>query len=292
MRNAILLFLAALLVACLPRLAAAQAVLTLTSQDCVYNPGDNPAWAAATLEDSAWRPYSQWRADMSQPRLWVRCHLSLSNLLSVSQPVIQIRFYGPYELYLDGKLIGGSGNLATGDFSLNAIRSYTVAAAQIANVPQSIALRAFDRNRLYYPGPIRSTIQRPFRLCAGDSSLLEALRADEVVSGIPTHAVTIICYAIIGVLNLPLFALYAFDSSRKAVLLLAPDVVFLAVLRWNEFAAATVRRSKARKPSALGRGAQFHCRSASSQSHAAPVLKSELSSPVGPSRYACLSPRG
>ena len=36
---------------CLPRLAAAQAVLTLTPQDCVYRQGDDLAWASPSLDD-------------------------------------------------------------------------------------------------------------------------------------------------------------------------------------------------------------------------------------------------
>jgi hypothetical protein len=171
--------------------------------------------------------------------LWIRCHANLSALLSVSQPALQVRLYGPYELYLDGKRFAGSGNLATGDFLLNAIRSYPVAAAQIAQAPQLIALRVFDRSTLYYPGPIRGSIRFPFRLRAGESSLLEALRASEVLSGARTHAITTICYSIIGILSFPLFALFAFDASRRAVLLLALYVLVLAVLPWNEFAVAT-----------------------------------------------------
>ena len=124
MRRAGLPSLLALLLLCLPRLAAAQSVLTLTPQDCVYRQGDDLAWASPNLDDSAWQPYSHWHADLSHPRLWIRCHGNLSALLSVSQPALQVRLYGSYELYLDGKRFAGSGNLATGDFSLNAIRSY------------------------------------------------------------------------------------------------------------------------------------------------------------------------
>ena len=93
----------ALLLLCLPRLAAAQAVLTLTPQDCVYRQGDDLAWASPTLDDSAWQLYSHWHADLSHPRLWICCHANLSGLLSVSQPALQVRLYGPYELYLDGR---------------------------------------------------------------------------------------------------------------------------------------------------------------------------------------------
>jgi hypothetical protein len=153
-----------LLLLCLPRLAAAQAVLTLTPQDCVYRQGDDLAWASPTLDDSAWQPYSHWHADLSHPRLWIRCHANLSGLLSVSQPALQVRLYGPYELFLDGQRFAGSGNLATGDFSLNAIRSYPLVAAQIAQAPQLIAMRVFDRSTLYYPGPIGGIIRLPFRL--------------------------------------------------------------------------------------------------------------------------------
>jgi hypothetical protein len=229
----------ALLLLCLPRLAAAQAVLTLTPQDCVYRQGDDLAWAAPSLDDSAWQLYSHWHADLSHPRLGIRCHGNLSGLLSVSQPALRVRFYGPYELYLDGKPFAASGNLATGAFSLNAIRSYPVVAAQIAQAPQLIAMRVFDRSTLYNAGTVGGIIRLPFRLRAGDSSLLQALRAYEVLSGARTHAITTICYSIIGILSIPLLALFAFDPSRKPVLLLALYALFLAVLHWNEFAVAT-----------------------------------------------------
>jgi hypothetical protein len=229
----------ALLLLSLARVAAAQSVLTLTPQDCVYRQGDDLAWASPMLDDSSWQPYSHWHADLSHPRLWIRCHANLSGLLSVSQPALQVRLYGPYELYLDGKRFAGSGNLATGGFSLNAIRSYPVAAAQIAQAPQLIALRVFDRSTLYNPGTISGIIRLPFRLRAGNASLLQALRAYEVLSGARTHAITTICYSIIGILSFPLFALFAFDPSRKSVLLLALYALALAVLRWNEFAVAT-----------------------------------------------------
>jgi hypothetical protein len=39
----------ALLLLCLPLLAAAQAVPNLTPQDCVYRQGDDLAWASPTL---------------------------------------------------------------------------------------------------------------------------------------------------------------------------------------------------------------------------------------------------
>jgi hypothetical protein len=101
---------------------------------------------------------------------WIRCHANLSALLSVSQPALQVRLYGAYELYLEGERFAGSGNLASGNFRLNAIRSYPIAPAQIAHAPQLIAMRVFDRSTLYYAGPIGGIIRQPWNRSVAERS--------------------------------------------------------------------------------------------------------------------------
>src|ERR1700739_1746630 len=218
--------------------AAAQSLLTLTPKDCAYHPGDDPAWAAPSIDESGWRPYSEWHADLAHPRLGIRCHTNLSELRSAAHPAIQVRLYGAYELYLDGSRVGAAGNLGTGNFRLDVIRSYPLAPAKVADSPRVIALRVFDRSTLYYVGPLRGIVNRPFRLAAGDASLLDALRAQEFVSRARGYSTTVIYYAIVGILCIPLLALYLFDRTRKPVLLLCLASLGLCCSRSNEFAEA------------------------------------------------------
>ncbi len=119
MRKTILLFLL------LPWPLVAQSVFSVAASQCVWHAGDNPAWAAASLDESGWQPYSQWKANDNPPQLWVRCHADLSSLQGVAQPAVQDPLSTlPHRLSLDGQLMGGAGNLHNGNFSINAIRSY------------------------------------------------------------------------------------------------------------------------------------------------------------------------
>src|SRR5579862_288928 len=126
MRKAILLFLVAAAAPVVPVPLAAQSFVTVSPSQCVWHAGDTPAWAAANLDESGWQPYSTWTADTAQPHLWVRCHVELDSLRSIAQPAIQVTLYSAYQLYLNGALIGAEGDLANGNTSLNAIRSYAI----------------------------------------------------------------------------------------------------------------------------------------------------------------------
>ncbi len=115
-----------LLLMLVPASLAAQSIISVPSQQCVWHAGDNPAWAAANLDESDWQPYSAWTPNSGQPHLWVRCHTDLSSLHSVAQPALQVTLYSAYQLYLNGALLASAGNLGNGNTSLNAIRSWPI----------------------------------------------------------------------------------------------------------------------------------------------------------------------
>jgi len=59
-----------LILACLfPAAFAAQSIITVPPQQCVWRTGDDPAWAASNLDESGWQPYSAWTANSAQPHL-------------------------------------------------------------------------------------------------------------------------------------------------------------------------------------------------------------------------------
>ena len=121
--------------------AFAQGVITIDTQKCVWHPGDDPAWAASTLDETGWQPYSRWKLNPDQPRIWVRCHADLSSLRSLANPTIQVRLHAAYQIYFNGSLIGNSGNLSNGNFTIDGIRAYPISANLLSAPTASIALR-------------------------------------------------------------------------------------------------------------------------------------------------------
>ncbi len=223
-----------------PGSLAAQSVVNVPTSQCVWRAGDDPAWAAPGLDESGWQPYSQWKSADSQPRLWVRCHADLSSLEGAAQPAIQIAVDSSYQLFLDGQLLGGSGDLSRGNFSINAIRSYPVSRSLLQHSPTTLALRLAITRNLSQSGPIHTLITMPLRIRAGDAYLLDAIRAREILTRTSSYALTATCYGIIGVIALMMLGLFLSDRSRIEILLLCVAGLSLALLRLNEFSAAAL----------------------------------------------------
>ena len=114
----------ALLLLLPPVALAAQSIQTISPQQCVWRAGDNPAWAAPNIDETVWQPYTQWKVNPDQPRIWVRCHADLSALRGTEHLALQASVPAAYELYVNGELIGGAGNLSSGNFSMDTIRSF------------------------------------------------------------------------------------------------------------------------------------------------------------------------
>ncbi len=104
MRKLILAFLLAA-----PLAGYGQAVITIPAQQCVWRAGDDVRWVTPSLDESGWRPYAEWAPTLSEQRLVVRCHTSLSSLVNLTRAAIEISLDAPYELYVDGELVGSEG---------------------------------------------------------------------------------------------------------------------------------------------------------------------------------------
>jgi hypothetical protein len=223
-----------------PAALCAQSIQTLTPQKCVWLAGDNVAWAAPGLDDSAWQPWQTWKPQFRQPRLWVRCHLDPAELRADAQPAIQVASYSAYQLYLDGALLGAEGNLHNGNSSLDAIRFYSAPVGVLASRSTVLALRLTNRMTLSNSGPYRGVVQAPLQLRIGEASLLDALRARAALAGLRQFALTAIGFGIIGVLATVLLGLYFHDRSRLELLYLSVSCLTLTMLRINELAAASM----------------------------------------------------
>ncbi len=209
-----------LLVPALP----AQSVITIPPQQCVWRAGDNPAWAATNLDESGWQPYTQWRPQSDQARMWIRCHTDLGALRSDSNPALQVSIYAAYTLYLDGNQIGGAGNLRSGYFSMNVIRTYPLSSALIQGQPATIALRITYR-LLGTPWPLPFS---PLAIDAGNAGILSWRRNSAVLDQLPTAFKNLVLFGINGVIGFMLVALFLYDRSRRELLILSLACIGIA----------------------------------------------------------------
>jgi hypothetical protein len=199
----------------LPLAAPAQSVITIAPQQCVYRPGDDPTWAAPNLDETGWQPYAQWKLNPDQPRIWVRCHADLRSLQQVASPTIQVSLWAAYQLYIDGVLTGGAGNVRNGNFNMNTVRSFALQPAMLR--PGTIALRVtfrFARKLPVSPLP-------PLELSAGADSVLRGQRAARLLSQSAPDLFPAIGFSLVGVLGVIALVLFVYDPTRRELFLLA-----------------------------------------------------------------------
>lgn len=236
MRNALLLVLLTLFIG--PTAIHSQSLINIGPSQCVWQGGDNPAWAAPNLDQSDWQPWHSWKPDFERPHLWVRCHADLSSLRGQPAPAIQVVSHSPYQLYVNGILVGAEGHLRTGNASLDATRSYPIPASALDSPSTTVALRLSWRVILSITGAYAATVSAPLQIRAGDSSILDGIRARATLSQARRFGPLAVSYGIVGVLAAVLLGLYFYDRSRLELLLLSLACFCLALLRINEFAAA------------------------------------------------------
>jgi hypothetical protein len=234
-----------LILACLfPAALAAQSVVTIPPQQCVWRAGDDSNWAAPNLDESAWQPYADWKLSADQPHLWVRCHADLSPLQGLAHPAIQVTLYAAYQLYLNGAPIGEAGNLSSGFFSMDAIRAFPAPTSSLSPGPATLAVRiAYRYSDLSYGGgSLQLPAAHPYLvdLRAGDAGLLSGLRADAVWERIPDSFIFFLCDGILGILGCVLLGQFLQDRSRLDLLLLSLECIGVAGIALRSLAACAL----------------------------------------------------
>jgi hypothetical protein len=235
-----------LILTCLfPSALAAQSVVTVPPQQCVWHAGDNPSWAAPNLDESGWQPYAQWKLSPDQPHYWVRCHADLSPLQGLAHPAIQVTLYAAYQLYLNGAPIGEAGNLRSGNYNLNSIQRFPAPASYALTQPANVAVRITYR----YADPWVATTDRSLTVLqagdaatieAGDSAVLQDRRAGKILSQISDPLINFVCLGAIGVLGLVLLAQFFQDRSRHDLLFLSLTAVAYAAIDARLFCVAAL----------------------------------------------------
>jgi phosphoserine phosphatase RsbU/P len=219
----------AILLLVTPVAAHCQRFITIASGQCLWHAGDNPAWAAPGLDESGWQPYTVWKPNREQPRLWIRCHANLASLLTVPEPAIQVAFPGAYELFVNGQQVGLSGDVGTGVAETDVVRSWRIPHAA-ADADAMIALR------MVYGSVPHAAAEA--RVAAGSLEDLNAERDSRVLAAIRQDAGMAACYLVIGAIGLGLLGFYLTDRSRKELMLLGVACLALSLLRLVFFAQA------------------------------------------------------
>ncbi len=233
--TSLLLLFASLFAPVLRAQSAGSGIINITPQQCVWRAGDNLAWAAPDLDESGWQPYTNWKLDPSEPHIWVRCHADLSFLRGILQPAVQVSLLAAYQLYVDGVLIGSAGDVNSGNFNMDTIRSHPLPLNAL--YPTTIAVRITYR----LPGLVQGgSSQPPLGLSAGAGSALSDRRAALLLANSSPHLIPALCFSVLGVIGAIAFGVFLYDPSRRELLLLSLLSVSLAWIYLDYFLAAAL----------------------------------------------------
>jgi len=228
MRRTVLLALVIGMVSVAPAESVVSGILTVPASQCVWRAGDNPSWAAPSLDESNWKPFTTWKLsnlNPEEPHFWVRCHADLSRLSSMAQPAIQVQFLPAYQIFVNGEQIGGAGDLRSGHFSMNSIRSFPLP----KSIPQPATIALCVTFRVVGTSPAGIPSDGILTINAGDQSALQGLRASIIVAAASGNLNPIICFGIVGIFGLVILGLFFHARSHRELLLLGVFSISAAV---------------------------------------------------------------
>ncbi len=172
---------------------------------CVYRLGDNPAWAAANVDPSGWKPYTEFSETGDAYAVWVRCRATFDTH-GIQQPVLAVGTDGfdRADIFVDGQ------RASRFEDDNEPVWNYPNF-SESDHPTHTIAVRAFQR--MLMPG---MTPGRPAYVYTADGAsirqLIEANRGDSLKKFVPTFS----SYLVIGVAGLFLLGLFLFDRSQRA----------------------------------------------------------------------------
>jgi len=202
-RSQVRIWLVALLLA-LPGALCAQRTRVPTD-GCVYRLGDNPAWSAANLDESGWKPYNEYRMTGDAYVVWLRCRVTLDPS-GIEHPALVAAADGPEQgdLFVDGRK-------ATELLAENIPAKMFPVPSASGPSSHIIAVRVLQK--MISPG---MTPGRPLYLAFGDGVTMrlfvESIWSEQMRDDVPAYS----GYLIIGTSGLFLLGLYLFDRSQKA----------------------------------------------------------------------------
>ena len=223
----------AMLLLLLPWPLAAQTALSIAPDHCVWKEGDDLRWAAPKIDESGWKPLSEWSGlSTPTPFFWLRCSFDPGRLAAAVQPALQVSGNLAWQAYANGKLIGEAGDVTTGAHTSGWVDDYAIGPAQpLRGGHLLVAVRMTFLPEINAERPLPS-------LALGDAELQRNAYYREVYENVKAQAVTWVCYALIASAGLFFLALYWFDRSQRFVLWVSLTWLSLADLRINEFLTA------------------------------------------------------
>jgi len=211
----------------LPAALAAQSIVSVPPQRCVWRNGDDPSWAAPDLDESGWQHYAQWKLNSDEPRIWVRCHLNPAALGNLDHPAVQIRMATAYDVFLNGVSIARNGNPATGNVSMNLTRVFAVPRAAIAPSSNLLALRIARR---YVSPTMEMTPAQLPEIRTGDESLLWNDRAGTLLGLVPETFLADVPLIVLGIIGFVLLGFSLPDRTRPEPILLAVSCILVGLI--------------------------------------------------------------
>ena len=203
-----------------PSAAFAESSVALEREQCVWRAGDNSAWAAPTLDESGWQPLREFKGTTA--RVWVRCHADIRSLQNATKPALQVWLEAAYQVFLNGRFTGSSGNLNTAFRSVDTVRAYPLREGLIKDGVLTIALRIAAR-------PDNGAPINPPDFRVGDDLGLRSIRALYVVQRSSNVLVFVAPFFIVGIIGLLQVGLFYFDRARHDILWLSIACVLQAV---------------------------------------------------------------
>ena len=228
----------ALLLVLVPISGFGQSLVTIPPENCIWHAGDDAGkeaggalhWAAPDLDESGWEPYPLWKLNPDEPRIWIRCHVDLSPLHGTERPALQLSLRAAYELFVNGSPAGTFGNMQTGNFTADLVRTFPLAAPIPVQAESTIALRILFRGipaQQFDLAPETNGAE----WIAGDRQQLEERRNSfAFVNGSRTLPTTI-AFFVVGIAGVMMLGIYLSDRSRSAFLFFAFVCLALAIRR-------------------------------------------------------------
>ena len=199
----------------LPVSLCAQVIVTVPPEQCVYKVGDDPRWAAADLDESGWKPETQYKMTGDMTVVWARCHTNV-DLAGVRQPAVGFDTgSSALQVFVNGRPIGGIVDTWAGYDSAETIEKRVLPLPpDLAHPVRSIAVRVV-RDRLPAGSWPDLAVVGIF---LGDREPLvnSAVRssAQGLVGYIPAYS----CFLVVGTAGLFLLGLFLFDRTQRPAL--------------------------------------------------------------------------
>ena len=189
---------------------------------CVYRLGDNPTWAAASVDPGGWKPYTEYRMTGDAYVMWVRCRATLDTN-GIQHPALAANSDRPEQgqVFIDGQ---PATELETEGIP---IRIFHIP-PDPGHPTHTIAVRVLQK--MLTPG---LTPGFPVYLYFGDGPYMQKLvgasLGDDLRSNVPAYS----CFLVIGAAGLFLLGLFLFDRSQKAAFWLGIYCCCVAITRLN-----------------------------------------------------------